>query len=187
VYRKPEEESVANVIFPIEDAGVTTGAVAVYDAVIDAVDWKEVRHVVQLAGGSGAFLAAILHRLPDATGVLFDAPGVVAEAGPTLYAAGVTDRVDLAGGDVFTDIPPGGDVYFVAHVLRGWTDERTLRFLRHCHAVMSHSARLVVAETNSAPERSCDHWQQMLAEAGFVVTNTTDVGWDWSVVESRPA
>ncbi|MEY2425193.1 MAG: hypothetical protein QOI61_765 [Actinomycetota bacterium] len=170
----------------MQRSGVAVGAVSVFDDVIDVVDWTDVRHVVQIAGGRGAFLSAILRRLPTTTGVLFDAPEVIAEAGPTLYAAGVADRVDCAGGDLFHDIPPGGDLYVVAHVLWSWTDERVVRLLKLCHDVMPRAARLVLAEPSASPARGCEAWRDVLAEAGFTLLSTRAATFGWCVVEAAP-
>lgn len=171
----------------LERDGVTVGAGDVFGDVVDVIDWTDVRHVVQVAGGSGAFLAAILHRLPAATGVLFDAPEVVAEAGPTLYAAGVTDRVDCAGGDLFREIPPGGDLYFISQAFRGWTDERVVRLLRQCHDVMGVMARLVLAESAAPPARTSESWHALLAAGGFRLASARDAACGWSVLEATPA
>jgi hypothetical protein len=171
----------------MERAGVTAGAESVYDEVIDLVDWTDVRHVVQVAGGSGGFLSALLRRLPDATGVLFDAPEVIAEAGPTLYAAGVADRVDCAGGDLFHDIPPGGDLYVIAHVLWGLTDDRVARVLRGCREVMAPTARLLLVESSTPPARACEGWSAVLHEAGFAFVSARNEALRWCVVEATPA
>jgi hypothetical protein len=162
------------------------GAVDVYDAVVDAVEWADVRHVVQVAGGSGSLLAAILRRLPDATGVLFDRPEVVAEAGPTLYAAGVADRVDCAAGRLVHDVPPGGDLYVVARALTGWADDHVLALFRRCRAVMASSARFVLAEPTLAPARSCADWRSLLGVSGFVPQCVTGTTYDWCVIEAAP-
>jgi hypothetical protein len=166
--------------------GVSVGAVDVYDAVVDAVEWADVRHVVQVAGGSGALLAAILRRLPDATGVLFDRPEVVAESGPTLYAAGVADRVDCTGGRLTHDVPPGGDLYVIARALTGWTDEHVLALFRRCREVMASSARFVIAEPTLAPARSCGDWRRLLASTGFVARCVTGLAYDWCLIEAAP-
>jgi hypothetical protein len=166
--------------------GVSVGAVDVYDAVVDAVEWAEVRHVVQVAGGSGALLAAILRRLPDATGILFDRPEIVAEAGPSLYAAGVADRVDCAPGRLTQDVPPGGDLYVVARTLNGWSDERVLALFRRCREVMGRAARFVIAEPTVPPGRACGDWRALLVAAGFVPQCVTGTAYEWCVIESLP-
>jgi hypothetical protein len=141
---------------------------------------------VQVAGGSGSLLAAILRRLPDATGVLFDRPEVVAEAGPTLYAAGVAERVDCLPGHLMHDVPPGGDLYVVARALTGWSDEHAVQLFRRCREVMAASARFVLAEPTTPPARPCNEWRDLLALGGFGPRCVTGTTYDWCVIEALP-
>jgi hypothetical protein len=91
-----------------------------FDAVPDVFDFAG-RRVVDLGGGSGQLLGAILAATPDARGVLLDRPNVVAAA--ETYLSGFADRVELVGGDMFEKVPPGGDVYLLCRVLAGHTDD----------------------------------------------------------------
>jgi hypothetical protein len=176
-------------------------------AVIAALDWDGVRHVIDVGGNHGAFLTAILAHLPDATGVLFDQAHVVAGAGPALLAAGVDDRVDVEPGDFFVAVPPGGDLYLVANVLWNWPDAEALRILRRCREAMAASARLAICEPvvpagndphpaktldlanfwlNGGGTRSPGQWRSLLARAGFELTGITETAVEWSVIEARP-
>ena len=92
----------------------------------------------------------ILRRVPDATGVLFDRPEIVAEAGPTLYAAGVADRVDCMPGRLTGDVPPGGEVYVVARTLTGWADAHAMQLFRACREVMALSATVRARRAHDA-------------------------------------
>jgi len=55
--------------------------------------WDRIRTVVDVGGGSGSLLAAILQAHPSITGTLVDLPSTVARAAATFEAAGVADRV----------------------------------------------------------------------------------------------
>jgi hypothetical protein len=112
---------------------------------------------------------------------------VIAEAGPTLYAAGVTDRVDCAGGDLFREIPPGGDLYVMAQTFRGWSGDRVTKLLHHAREVMGQTARLVLAESAAPPARTCDEWQAVLTEARFSFVSARDAACKWCVIEATPA
>jgi phenazine-1-carboxylate N-methyltransferase len=83
------------------------------------------KRVVDLGGGSGQLLGAILGATPSAHGVLLDLPNVVAAARDHL--AGFADRVELVGGDMFASVPPGGDVYLLCRVLAGHPDDAVVR------------------------------------------------------------
>lgn len=92
-----------------------------FDAVPGVFDFAGKR-VVDLGGGSGQLLSTILAAAPDATGTLLDRPNVVATAGDHLASVGL-DRVELIGGDMFAEVPPGGDVYLLCRVLAGHSDD----------------------------------------------------------------
>jgi hypothetical protein len=81
------------------------------------------KRVVDLGGGNGQLLAAILGATPDATGTLLDREHVVAVARQNLAATIGLDRVEVHGGDMFAGVPEGGDVYLLCRVLAGHSDD----------------------------------------------------------------
>lgn len=102
--------------------------------------------VVDVGGGSGTLLAAILQSVPGARGVLFDIPPVVASAGPVLQAAGVADRCQSVAGNFFEQVPSGGDLYILSNIIHDWDDDSALRILRTCRAAMGADSRLLIIE-----------------------------------------
>ena len=82
------------------DAMTGVSALAI-DAAVPVYDFSDRRLVVDVGGGHGALLAAVLATAPEARGVLFDLPSVVENAGPALDAAGVTSRCVVTGGSFF--------------------------------------------------------------------------------------
>ncbi len=109
-------------------------------------DFSRARVVVDVAGGSGALLAAILRKHPGARGVLFDRPAVVETARTLLASQGLEGRCDLRTGDFFESVPAGGDVYLLGRILHDWEDEECLALLANCHAAMPPGAELIVVE-----------------------------------------
>jgi hypothetical protein len=110
-------------------------------------DWPRTGTVCDVAGGVGTLLAAVLRARPQLRGVLVDAPGVLAQAGPFLRDAGVAGRVDLVPGDVFARVDARADVYVLKDVLHDWDDARCAQILATVRAAMAPGARLVLAET----------------------------------------
>jgi len=114
-------------------------------AVVAAYDFSAFGTVVDVGGGQGATLAAILQAYPALRGVLFDLPAVVAHAAP-LRTAGVAARCTIVGGDMVEAVPPGGDAYVIKMVFTGEPDERAVRVLRNCRAALAPGGRILVVD-----------------------------------------
>src|SRR5439155_1250928 len=80
--------------------------------------------VVDVGGGNGAFLQALLDRRPGLRGIVFDLPSVAAEAEARIRAAGLAGRCAVVAGSFFDEVPPGGDVYVLSHILPGFEPDR---------------------------------------------------------------
>ena len=157
-------------------------------AILAAYDFDRFGQIVDVGGGNGAFLAAILAKHPMAHGVLFDQPHVVSGAAPILAAAGVPDRCQVVGGSFFEAVPTGGDAYLLKAILHDWEDEPCVRILRICRQAMADGTALLVIERelgrpNQDPdakfsdlnmlvgpmgkERTPDEYAALFAAAGF--------------------
>lgn len=93
------------------DRGMTAYSEREAVAVIDAYDFSAVSNLVDVGGGEGALLAAILNAYPQANGVLLEESSVIDRARNVMAHAGVADRCAMKPGDFFEAIPDGGDVY----------------------------------------------------------------------------
>ena len=100
------------------------------DTIREACDLADIERVVDVGGGTGALLEALLSRDPGLRGVLADRPHVVAEAERRMAAAHVADRCEIVGVDFFAEVPTGGDAYVLSNILHDWPDEDCLRILR---------------------------------------------------------
>lgn len=91
--------------------------------ILGAYDWSGVRHVTDVAGGSGALLTGLLQAQPGLRGTLVDDPRAVRTAGERFTAAGVADRATVHPGSMFDPLPGGADLYLVKSTVMGWGDE----------------------------------------------------------------
>ncbi|WP_245681954.1 acetylserotonin O-methyltransferase [Actinomadura kijaniata] len=114
-------------------------------------DFGRFRTVVDVGGGDGTLLAAILDAHPSLRGVLFDSPEGLAQAGKTLRDRGVAERCTLETGDFFAAVPPGGDLYLLKSVIHDWDEERAATILRHCREVIPDEGRLLIVEPVMPP------------------------------------
>jgi hypothetical protein len=118
------------------------------EAVAAAYDFGQYKRVVDVGGGHGQLLSAILARNPHLSGVLLDLPSGVAAARER--AGGDLPRTDFVAGDFFERVP-AGDVYVIKKVIHDWDDERAGLILRRCRQAMPMHGRVLVAETLVPP------------------------------------
>ncbi len=186
--------------------GLTTTETA---RVLSAYDFSPFRKIVDVGGGNGALLAAILGRQPDAVGVLSDLPHVVRLASRVLQQAGVADRCELVGSDFFQAVPPGGDAYILKHIIHNWDDERACTILKRCHGVLGPSARLLIIDrvlaqrpdtedaigylvdmtmlalTPGGRERTQQEFRKLLDSADFELVRVIEAGGISDIIEAR--
>ncbi|WP_066947889.1 methyltransferase [Streptomyces lushanensis] len=173
------------------------------EAIVEAYDFPETGRIVDVGGGDGTLLAAVLQARVRTTGVLFDLPHVVERN--HIGKAGLTERCEVVGGDIFGELPPDGDLYLMKSVLHGWTDADVVTILRGCRKAMKPDSRLLLIERVIPPgdaphtskafdfamhvmaggqERTGDEYTRLLTEAGFAVARLIPTGSVQSIVEA---
>ncbi len=134
-----------------EDAEVFNDAMTgltemVNAAVISAYDFSGFRKVVDIGGGHGALIAAILKANPATRGVLFDLPHVTEGATALLAAEGVNDRCEIASDDFFKAVTEGGDAYVMKFIIHDWDDEKSVTIMKNIHRAMADGGKLILVE-----------------------------------------
>ena len=152
-----------------------------------ALDWREEEVVVDVGGGNGALLRALLQRRPELRGVVFDLPETVRDD------AALGDRIEFVPGSFFDSVS-AGDAYVLSGVLHDWNDERAGEILRTIRQAAPAHARLLILESvlehgnepNGAKwldllmlvlggrERTEPEWRALLAGAAFDATQIDD-------------
>ena len=140
--RHPEQEAAFQ-------ASMTARSEQEAGDVVAAYDFGAIGRLVDVGGGHGILLGAILRSAPDLHAVLVDQPAVVEEARRRLIAEGVADRCQLVPGDFFAEVPAGADAYVLSRVLHDWTDDDARRVLTACRAAMGPGTG------SSSSRRSC--------------------------------
>lgn len=185
------------------DAMTGASAMAIESAV-PAYDFSKSKLIVDVGGGHGALLAAVLRQAPNARGVLFDLPQVVAGAGATV--ADVASRCDLSGGSFFESVPAGGDTYLLKTVIHDWNDEQSLAILRNVRAAIAPGGKVLLFEM-VLPERAPAHlgmvldlemlvaaggqertrreYAELLSQAGFELRRVVATASPLAIVEAR--
>jgi hypothetical protein len=182
------------------------------DALREAADLHGVRTLVDVGGGRGGLVAALLGRHRALTATVADRPDVVREAAEALAAAGLDGRADVEAVDFFDSVPPGADAYILANVLHDWGDDDCVRILRVVRAAMPDTSRLWLLERVldatpartgreaadlhlldlhmlvifGAAERTEGEYAGLLAEAGFGASTCRHTSTGWDLVEALP-
>jgi SAM-dependent methyltransferase len=131
---------------------MTANSQTMAEEIVDAYDFSGLGTIVDVGGGQGLLLAAILRRHPTAKGVLFDLPQVIEQAKDVLEQAGVANRCSVVGGDFFQSVPAGADCYVMKAIIHDWDDERARRILTNCRTAMAPDGRVLVVD-RVIPER----------------------------------
>lgn len=178
------------------------------DRILAQYDFGRFRQIADVGGGKGQFLADVLTRFPECTGVLCDQPQVVASAKEVFEASRVADRVTIVETDFFVEIPAGSDAYFIKHALHNWNDEKAeiiVRRIREAIGTNAEARLLIVDMLLTGPgqwdigkltdiemlvalggrERSIEEWNRVLAKADFELANDPTPG-DLALLEYRP-
>jgi hypothetical protein len=169
-----------------------------------AYDFPSAGVVVDVGGGHGGLLLAVLRDHPGVRGVLFEQPHVLQEH--RLGELGADHRWDLAAGDFFTEAPPG-DVYLIKRILHDWDDELCVRILRQCRQAVSDHGRVLVIDAVIPPgndpdpgkvidllmmsaltgrERTHAEFEALFTRAGFRLARVIPTGTRLSIVEGVP-
>ncbi|MEZ5319872.1 MAG: methyltransferase [Vicinamibacterales bacterium] len=174
-------------------------------AVVAAYDFSGVKTLVDVGGGTGNLLTTIVAANPGLTGILFDQPHVVREAGALIEARGVAGRVRTEAGSFFEHVPAGADAYLLSHIIHDWTEPLCLRILGHCRDAVTAGGRVLIVEMvlpdgdephpgklldmmmlvgPGGQERTVDEYAALLAKAGLRLSRVVPTASPVSVVEA---
>ncbi|MGC4786934.1 methyltransferase [Micromonospora sp. DT178] len=138
--------------------------------VANGYDFSGVRTVVDVGGGDGTLLAAILGTHEHLTGVCFDSAAGVAEAAGVLAAAGVSDRCEIVAGDFFSSVPGGGELYIIKSVFQDWNDENARKLLSTVRAHMPADATLLIVGSVLPDTANTDNPVMFYTDINMLVT-----------------
>lgn len=129
-------------------------------------DWSRFATIVDVGGGPGTLLAAILTAHPQLHGHLVDLPPTAAAARDTFSAHDLTDRTEVTAGSFFDPLPSGADAYLLVDILHNWDDEHAHRILARCVEAAHPASRVLVIETAGGPRANSEMDLAMLVIYG---------------------
>lgn len=175
-------------------------------AVVAGYPWGELGHVVDVGGGNGSLLIAILRAHGGLRGTVVDLAGAATRAEEAIAAAGLADRAGVWAGSFFDPLPGGAGGYVLSGVLMDWSDEDAVRILGRCAEAAAGTGRVLVVEETigreggGSPdtagdlrmlafcrgrERSLGQLRELAGTVGLAVGSVTPAG-GRSIVELRP-
>jgi demethylspheroidene O-methyltransferase len=122
----------------------------VTDEVLAAYDFRGHRHLLDVGGGEGSFVAAVARQAPGLRFTLFDLPAVAERAQARFALQGLAGRAQAVGGDFFRDpLPVGADLVTLVRVAFDHPDERVIALLRNVRRTLPPGGTLLLAEPMS--------------------------------------
>jgi hypothetical protein len=191
------------------DAAMRSMGFGRFEAVASAYDFSGVSTLVDVGGGNGGMLTAILKQHPQMQGILAELPHVVEGATQHLNAEGLSGRCQCLATNMFKQVPTGGEVYLLSRVIHDWNDARAEIILKNCRRAMSEGGRILLVESLLPPantphlshladlemlvmssggkERSEREYYALYEAAGFRLTRVIPTSSPWSIVEGVTA
>jgi orsellinic acid C2-O-methyltransferase len=179
--------------------------------VLRLCDFAGINTVMDVGGGSGALLAAILRSHAMIQGILFDRPHALSGARARL-TSGISERCTFIAGDFFAEIPAAADLVLLKNVVHDWSDEQAAVILHNCRRALVRSGKLLLIERIMPPrleadpnhlaiawadltmllgpggrERTEAEFHTLLASAGFGVLRITPTALEYSIIEAAPS
>jgi hypothetical protein len=127
---------------------MTSGVAA---AIARSLTLEGARRVVDVGGGYGALLCAVLEAHPGLEGAVFDLEHARQGALDLFASRGLSGRATFTAGSFFDGPPPPAEVYLVKSVIHDWDDAQSLRILGHCRESMGPGGRLLLVEPPAGP------------------------------------
>lgn len=181
-----------------------------FEETVDHYDFSHFGTVVDVGGGGGAFLVALLRAHPDMRGICFDLPAVIEGARRRGIPEDVAPRLELIAGDFFRDPLPQADAYTLFTVLRLFEDEQATALLAAIRSVMPDTAAVVVEDfwlpegtlppllgladlqalcVYGGRDRTRSEYETLLGAAGLRLGEVVDLGEGspFAIFDARPA
>ena len=131
-----------NAIF---NENMTALSSVVAEAVATAYDFTGLESVVDVGGGHGVLLEAILEENAHLTGTVFDQPHCLPEGPSRAASDSVASRWAAVGGDFFEAVP-AADAYILKSILHDWPDDRCIEILRSCRRSLHGNGAVLLVE-----------------------------------------
>ncbi|MFF2520742.1 methyltransferase [Streptomyces liangshanensis] len=187
--------------FALAMSGMTA---AVGDEAARLIDTTGVERAVDVGGGNGSLVHALMAAHPDLSGVVLDLPSQVEQARARIGELGLQDRLTAETGDFFEAVPEG-DLLLLRYILHDWDDESARRILTRCREALRPGGRLLVMELTvgelggpsigpsqdlnmmvlfGGRERTSDEYGALFASVGLKLVSSTHTNSPMTILEA---
>jgi orsellinic acid C2-O-methyltransferase len=181
------------------------------DGVAQAYDFSGMKRIVDVGGGYGQLLEAILKANPEVHGIVFDLTHATEKGRLYFQEIGFADRCEFVSGNFFESVPSGANAYVLKSVIHNWNDERAGVILQRCAQAMAGSGKLILVErivprrlepsaahraialmdlnmlvVLGARDRTEDEYRALLSSAGLRLTRIIPAVLNFSIIEAIP-
>jgi hypothetical protein len=185
------------------DAAMIAKSMVHINAILAHYDFSGFKNIVDVGGGQGHLIRAILKAHPNVTGTLFDQPHVIeaARAGGDEHG-----RLKFFGGDFFKDELPRADAFILMEVIHDWADAPATQILKTVRKSAQGDSAILLIETEvpetrepdwsktldivmltlfAAKQRTAAQYRGLLQPLGFDIQQVVNTGTDITVFDAR--
>ncbi|NET60845.1 MAG: methyltransferase domain-containing protein [Symploca sp. SIO2E6] len=171
-------------------------------------DFSDVKHLLDVGGGSGAFCFALARRYPQIHCTILELPTICKIAQEYIAEAGLSDQVDTRVGDFFqAPFPAGYDAVLFSNIFHDWGWEKCLHLAQQSFDALPNGGRIylheiLLADTKDSPLIAtsfsmCLFWvtegkqfsaaelEELLQQAGFEEISIVQTYGYYSLVSGR--
>jgi hypothetical protein len=166
-------------------------------------NWSSFAEIIDVGGGDGTVLAAILQVHTDVRGRVLDLPPAAAAAAERFATAGLHERATAVSGSFFDPLPTGADAYLLSDILHDWDDTYARANLAGCAQAADPDGTVLVIEPLlgrgvdtsmdlfmlmcfGGQERTVDELARLASDCGLVLHGSAPVADGRTLLEFGP-
>ena len=152
-------------------AAMNIGSAPVVREIIADFDLTNYNCLLDVGGALGTLVIAAVARYPHLKGIVFDLPPVAPLATDCIAHYGLSERIEVVAGDMFTDaIPPKADIISLSCVLHDWDDVHCQQILKNCYNALPAGGTIMILEKLINDEKTGPLWPALLSLNMLVAT-----------------
>ena len=173
-------------------------------SILKHYSFSDVNTIVDIGGGDGSLLLALLEQYSKMQGVIFDLPVIREKAEKEILEKKLFNRCTFSGGNFFDIVPKGANVYLMKSILHDWHDNEAVKILQTCSQAMLSSSKLLIIEAipsgrntfdyakmldiqmlvnTHGRERSTDEFRELCYAASLKLLNIIPTSTEFSILE----